>query len=261
MLYIGIDHHKSHSIFTCVNQNGDIIKSKKIYNSYQEIEKFLNDIENENEFEVVLEAGRNWGIMFDTLEKFNNIKKVHLANPYKTRAIADARIKTDVIDSTTLTHLLRANLIPSLWIPPKDIREIKNIARFRLYLVRERVKIKNRIHNIIDRTHLRKPEVSDIFGRYGMEWLKNVEIPERERKLLDYHLELYEYITEKIKKVEKWLDRIVEDDEDILDLLEYTLSNDGYDVITCIDTTNIKSTIRILYFSFIIKYQIPPVGS
>ena len=75
MLYIGIDHHKSHSVFTCVNQNGDIIKSKKIYNSYQEIEKFLNDIENENEFEVVLEAGRNWGIMFDTLEKFNNIKK------------------------------------------------------------------------------------------------------------------------------------------------------------------------------------------
>ncbi len=34
---------------------------------------------------------------------------------------------------------------------------------------------------------------------------------------------------------------IVEDEEDILDLMEYTLSKEGYDVITCIDTTNIKS--------------------
>ena len=33
---------------------------------------------------------------------------------------------------------------------------------------------------------------------------------------------------------------IVEDEEDILDLMEYTLSREGYDVITCIDTSNIK---------------------
>ena len=33
---------------------------------------------------------------------------------------------------------------------------------------------------------------------------------------------------------------IVEDEEDILDLLEYTLIKEGYDVITCIDTTNVK---------------------
>ncbi|MEO1953489.1 MAG: response regulator transcription factor [Campylobacterales bacterium] len=33
---------------------------------------------------------------------------------------------------------------------------------------------------------------------------------------------------------------IVEDEEDILDLMEYTLSKDGYDIISCIDTTNVK---------------------
>jgi DNA-binding response OmpR family regulator len=33
---------------------------------------------------------------------------------------------------------------------------------------------------------------------------------------------------------------IVEDEEDILDLLEYTLSKEGYDVITCIDTSNVR---------------------
>jgi len=34
---------------------------------------------------------------------------------------------------------------------------------------------------------------------------------------------------------------IVDDEEDILDLMEYTLSSEGYDVITCIDTSNVKS--------------------
>jgi two-component system, OmpR family, phosphate regulon response regulator PhoB len=34
---------------------------------------------------------------------------------------------------------------------------------------------------------------------------------------------------------------IVEDEEDILDLMEYTLSKEGYDVITCVDTSNVKA--------------------
>jgi len=36
---------------------------------------------------------------------------------------------------------------------------------------------------------------------------------------------------------------IVDDEEDILDLLEYTLFKEGYDVITCLDTTNVKDII------------------
>ena len=34
---------------------------------------------------------------------------------------------------------------------------------------------------------------------------------------------------------------IVDDEEDILDLLDYTLSSDGYDTISCVDTTNVKN--------------------
>lgn len=34
---------------------------------------------------------------------------------------------------------------------------------------------------------------------------------------------------------------IVDDEEDILDLMDYTLSSEGYDVITCIDTSNVKN--------------------
>jgi len=45
---------------------------------------------------------------------------------------------------------------------------------------------------------------------------------------------------------------IVEDEEDILDLMEYTLSKEGYDVITCIDTSNVVDMLDEEYISLIL---------
>jgi len=215
MFYIGIDHHKNHSYFCCLDEKGRLIKERKIMNAKNEIERFLNDVSPEETFSAVLESGRNWGVMYDTLEETPRIEKVALANPIKTRAIADARIKTDSIDARTLAELLRGNLIPELWIPPHDIRELKQVARYRIYLVREMVKIKNRIHNIVDRNHLEKPKVTDLFGKYGRQWLEKVALPERERILLNKHLNLLNDIKQQIKEMEKWIEQMFQNDDDI----------------------------------------------
>jgi transposase len=55
--------------------------------------------------------------MYDWLDDL--VDEIILAHPAKVKAIADARIKTDKIDSETLAHLLRANLIPKRAPPPK----------------------------------------------------------------------------------------------------------------------------------------------
>ena len=47
---------------------------------------------------------------------------VKLANPLKTRAIAEAKVKTDKLDSKILAHLLRADLIAECYVPSKDVR-------------------------------------------------------------------------------------------------------------------------------------------
>ena len=59
---------------------------------------------------AVLEVGYKRGKMYDWLS--NIADEVILAHPQKVRAIADARIGNDAIDSRTLSHLLRADLIP-----------------------------------------------------------------------------------------------------------------------------------------------------
>lgn len=68
--------------------------------------------------------------MYDLLEKLGI--DVTVAHPLKVGAIANAKIKFDSIDAPTLAHLLRASLIPEVHVPPKEIREQKNLLRHRL---------------------------------------------------------------------------------------------------------------------------------
>jgi transposase len=60
-------------------------------------------------------------------------EEVLLAHPLKVRAIADARIKTDKLDSEMLAHLLRADLIPEAYAPSKETRATKRVLRQRMF--------------------------------------------------------------------------------------------------------------------------------
>jgi transposase len=55
--------------------------------------------------------------------------------------------------------------------------------------------------------------VTDLFGKAGMEFLSKVELVLSLRKLLDMHLELLDFFTQKIKVVEKWIRKIFKEDK------------------------------------------------
>jgi len=93
-------------------------------------------------------------MMYDLLEELD-IKTV-VGHPLKIRAIADAKIKSDSIDAKTLAHLLRVGLIPQVHVPPKEVREQKNLLRHRLWLVRLQTMTKNRIHQLIEKKPCQK---------------------------------------------------------------------------------------------------------
>lgn len=68
-----------------------------------------------------------------------------LADPRKVRIITEVKIKTDARDSEALANLLRADLIPEIYVPCDERRELRKIVRRRGELVRERSEYKNRI--------------------------------------------------------------------------------------------------------------------
>ena len=76
--------------------------------------------------------------------------------------------------------------------------------------------VKNKIHNLIDRQEeAREPAQSftDLFGVKGMQFLRSVELPALERKLLDGQLELLEELRTRISSVESILAQLKENDE------------------------------------------------
>lgn len=206
MIHLGIDHHKSYSQIHAVNDNGEVLFKGKLNNSMEEFINLKNELGNE-EIHSVIEASRTW-VVYDLLEEigFNPI----VANPLKTKAIAEAQIKTDSIDAATLASLLKADIVPKVNVATKDVRLIKDILRQRLWLVKMQTAIKNRIHNILDRNHLQiDSKTTDAFGTKGMKWIealyKDSKIPLSERKLLEDSMNFLDQIIEHIKAINKLL--------------------------------------------------------
>jgi transposase len=75
--------------------------------------------------------------------------EVFVAHPSKVRVIAEARIKTDKIDSEALAHLLRLGYLPCSYVPPRSIRRLCEQVRHRVKLGRMRKDVKNGIRSVL----------------------------------------------------------------------------------------------------------------
>jgi len=138
--YVGLDVHLRTCHATVMNEHGEILKQEKFPNERRELERIFKDIDDAK---IAMEACYCWQPVYELLESMGY--EVKLAHPMKTRIIAEAKIKTDALDSEALAHLLRANLLPTSYVPPKELRELRELVRLRTYLVRERTRFKNKI--------------------------------------------------------------------------------------------------------------------
>lgn len=211
MIYIGVDHSKNFSQYTIGDEMGNIFKKVRIANEEDEIRQLMESLPEEPKT-AALEASRTWGWLHDELEKYTD--ETFLGNPLEMKAIAHAKVKTDSIDSATIYHLLRTNLLPTCYVPPKEIREIKNQLRFRGFLVRLMGMVKNQIHVLIDRNHVLQPgerETKRLFTQKGLQALKEISLPHRERQILDELLQLYRQLNAQIDIGNQWVESLYEE--------------------------------------------------
>jgi transposase len=214
MYSIGVDFHKAYSHITVLDAQGVTLKAGKVPNTAEAVRAFVAPFREKGE--AVVEATRNWTVMYDLLE--SELKAVHLAHPLKVRAIAEARIKTDRIDSRILAHLLRCDLLPTAYARPREQRLSQQILRHRMFLVRVRTMVKNRIHVLIDRQPtLRETatQFSDLFGAAGLAWLRAVELPAGERQLLSSELALFDALRERIAESDAHVRRLAAGDQQV----------------------------------------------
>jgi transposase len=206
-----VDYHKRYSYFVVKEQDGKVKRRGKVNNTKEEFRDFL---EGCCPGKAVVEATRNWGVVYDWLEEM--LDNVALAHPLKVRAIAEARIKTDKISADILCDLLRSDLLPEAYVPGKEAREVKNVLRQRMFFVRLQTMVKNRIHTILDRhpeAMSEGPEVCDIFGATGMEWLNRLRLPCHDDKLLSSELDLLGILRRKIRESDKAVRQLAKGDK------------------------------------------------
>jgi transposase len=199
--HIGVDYHKSYSHLVVQDSAGKTLRSGRVKNDHQSLSSFLERY-RENSHAVV-EATRNWMVMYDWLEDICD--DAVLAHPLKVKAIADAKIKTDKIDATVLAHLLRADLVPKAWAPGEKARELRIALRERMFYVRLRTMTKNRIVTVFDRypeqtTQLRK--LGDLFGKAGRQQLATIKVSDIDRIQIDRGLDFIGDIDGRIKQSE-----------------------------------------------------------
>jgi transposase len=140
----------------------------------------------------------NWIPFYENLEKLGC--NVVLSNPLQTKAIASARVKNDKVDSRILADLLRTNLLPTAYIQPRKIRDLKELVRERAHFVQMRTRIKNKVHSVLFKTGSRH-EFTDLYGKAGVKWLSLLELRDIYRQELDRYLETLEHLNEQIDKI------------------------------------------------------------
>ena len=137
--YAGLDLHKSMSVITVKDKEGKLPKHGKVANEPSVLRKFFSDFKS-GDMQIALEATTNYSWMYDELEMMGH--GVVLAHPLKVKAIASAKVKTDKIDAGVLSDLLRANLLPTSYVPPPHIRSLRELLRHRIRLVKARTQAK-----------------------------------------------------------------------------------------------------------------------
>lgn len=202
-----MDIHKQFTLAVAKDKEGNKLAEDKFENSKDNFANFLKCFLPQ-ETKIVIESTSIWEYIYDMLEEMSYETK--LANPTKTRAIAEARMKTDSIDANTLCDLLRANLVAESYIPPKEIRNLRNIMRQRKTIVKGQTQIKNKIHAVLLMNGIKLPY--ETLCDKAMEWMiAEIKVTTIKSILVSYFhiLEQYECELKRLgRKLKKYLKRI-----------------------------------------------------
>ena len=147
VFYAGIDLGKRKSHITVLTGARKVVEDLKIENTPNAFRRIFKKYKRK--IVAGCEASSNAFWVADTLEPL--VEKILVGHTSKIRWIAEARIKTDKLDARILAELLRADLFPSIGIPPKRVRDLRELVRGQVRIRRQAVRMRNQVHSLLGR--------------------------------------------------------------------------------------------------------------
>lgn len=168
MEIVGLDIHKENCQPTVIDEAGNIIEEKRFESRASAIIAFFRKHPNAI---VAIESTGVYEHIYDTISLLGI--KVVVANPLKTRLIAEARVKTDKVDSRILAMLLKADMLPESYVPDKEIREARRDVRERILMKKTATALKNHIYAEFLRRGI-EYKVGVLGSKSGRKWAKEI---------------------------------------------------------------------------------------
>jgi transposase len=192
--YAGLDVHKRVVEACVLDAAGQLLRRERFELTPDNLTAFAR-AHLGPQAHVALEATTNTWAVVRLLTP--HVAEVVVSNPLATKAIAQAKVKTDKVDALVLAQLLRCDYLPRVWQPDEATQELRRLSARRSSLVADRTGVKNRLHAVLAQRLLRPP-VDELFGKRGRAWLAGVDIDAEGRLLLDSDLRLLAQIDEEI---------------------------------------------------------------
>ena len=159
---------------------------------------------------VAVEATGNWYWIVEEIEQAG--LQPQLVHPLKAKLMMGLTNKTDKLDAQGLNRLQRNGTLPTVWIPPGGLRDLRELTRTRLVLVAQRTRLKNRLTATLAKYGVPASAASDPYGQRGRAELeKNLEyLPEQTRWVSGQLLAQLDFVSAQVQQLEQRLETLVE---------------------------------------------------
>jgi transposase len=182
--YIGLDIHKHYLMAYGVDKDqNQVYGFKRVKN--EDIPKWIKmDLTMDDV--VVLEMTTNTWTMADLLKP--HVHSVTVVHPPEVKAIVKARVMTDKKAARILAQLHAAKLLPAVWIPPVEVRELRALVAGRRKMLQMTVRAKNSLHSVLHRHQMNNVDSCDLFNPDRRAWWEELPVTpiEKVRILCDW---------------------------------------------------------------------------
>jgi transposase len=203
--YVGIDLHRRRSVIVRMGDAGEVLEVSKIDNDPVALAMSLAEAGPDPE--VALEACYGWYWAADLLQAEG--ARVHLIHPLGLHWDS-RRVKNDVKDATEMAHRLRRNDLPEAWIAPPEVRDLRELVRYRAKLTAVRTSAKAQIHAVMAKLGI-IPPMADMFGPGGQKLLDEMDFPGNYGLRVESLRDLLEVYDHQLAIVEREVSRQLKD--------------------------------------------------
>ena len=179
--YIGFDVHKK-SISCCVKiADGTIAEEGKLRATHQALRQWAE--KRQESWRGAMEATLFSGWIYDALKPY--AAELQVGHPAMMKAIGASKKKNDKLDARKIADLVRCNLLPECYVAPAEIRELRQMLRYRNLVVAQAVRMKNKMSGLLMEAGAEYNKQQLHGKKYFTELLGTVEeVPESVKDLL-----------------------------------------------------------------------------